>query len=166
MKEVNGRKELIGGLLVMNPDFRNTVPGAWLDKFNTVPMPEVAPAPQNVPSAALFGGILPERQVTPEERLQFVAAYRAQTAFMDAQIGLVLDAVDAANTIVVFTSMTGFHLGDHGNLWGNRSLYARSAQGPLVIAAHDEQTITHVLNYGGHSGIALRNAFASYMRWG
>jgi arylsulfatase A-like enzyme len=209
------KKPVLAVLGLSNPEFRNAVPGVWLDKFKTLTVPEVSAEPQNAPASALIAGILPERQVTPEERRQFTAAYRSQTAFMDAQLGLVLDTLDPSNTIVVFTSMTGFHLGDHGNLWGNRSLYARSAQVPLIIAgpgiasgqvcdrvvelidlfptlmahlglksprkmegesfaallknpaaSHDEPALTQVLNYGGHTGTALRVATASYMHWG
>jgi hypothetical protein len=33
-------------------------------------------------------------------------------------------------------------------------------------ASHDEPALTQVLNYGGHTGTALRVATASYMHWG
>lgn len=132
------KKPFFASVGFIQPDFRNAVPQAWLDKYKDKPVAEPSPAPTGVPDAARFGGILPERRVTAEERQQFVAAYRAQTAFMDAQVGLVLDAIDqmqlASNTVVLFASTAGFHLGDHGDMWGMRSLYDQACRVPLIVA--------------------------------
>jgi len=67
-----------------------------------------------------------------------VGGYYASVAFMDAQVGKVLDALEATgqkdNTIVIFTSDHGFHLGEH-DFWAKVSLHEESAKVPLIIAA-------------------------------
>lgn len=66
-----------------------------------------------------------------------VGGYYASVAFMDAQVGKVLDALDEAgltdSTIVIFTSDHGYHLGEH-DFWAKVSLRDESAGVPLIIS--------------------------------
>ena len=66
-----------------------------------------------------------------------VHGYYAATSYVDAQIGVVLDALDEAglreDTIVVLWGDHGFHLGDHG-LWTKHTTYEQALRLPLLIA--------------------------------
>jgi len=65
-----------------------------------------------------------------------VGGYYASVAYMDAQVGKVLDALDDAGltekTIIIFTSDHGYHLGEH-DFWAKVSLRDESAGIPLII---------------------------------
>jgi len=68
---------------------------------------------------------------------QAIQAYYASITFADAQLGRILDALDesglAKNTVVVFTSDHGYHMGEHGH-WQKTTLFENAARVPLVIA--------------------------------
>ena len=56
---------------------------------------------------------------------------------MDAQVGKVLDHLEASgldeNTIVVFTSDHGYHMGEHGH-WQKQTLFENATRIPLIIS--------------------------------
>ena len=62
--------------------------------------------------------------------------YYASVAYMDAQVGKVMNALKQAGledkTIVIFTSDHGYHLGEH-DFWAKVSLRDESSQVPLII---------------------------------
>lgn len=66
-----------------------------------------------------------------------IAGYYASVAYMDAQVGKVLDALKTAGiedkTIVIFTSDHGYHLGEH-DFWAKVSLLDESSGVPLIIS--------------------------------
>lgn len=64
-------------------------------------------------------------------------AYYATISFVDAQVGKVLDHLEASgldeNTIVVFTSDHGYHMGEHGH-WQKQTLFENATRIPLIIS--------------------------------
>jgi iduronate 2-sulfatase len=65
-----------------------------------------------------------------------IGGYYASVAYMDAQVGIVLRALRDAGledeTIVIFTSDHGYHLGEH-DFWAKVSLRDESAGVPLIV---------------------------------
>ncbi len=101
-----------------------TVPAGY---FDTLP----APARQSVQRK--------KDQINLANNLarQAIQAYYASITFADAQLGLILDALDktglAENTVIVFTSDHGYHMGEHGH-WQKTTLFENAARVPLIVA--------------------------------
>jgi uncharacterized sulfatase len=72
-----------------------------------------------------------------KQRKEAMQAYYASIAFLDAQVGRVLDTLDrlrlSENTTVVFWSDHGYALGEHGQ-WMKQTLFEPSARVPMIIA--------------------------------
>jgi len=98
----------------------------------------VAEDQADLPPAALGSYKKEQDKLTDELRRQCRQAYNASISFMDAQVGRVVDALDrlglAENTVIVFTSDHGYHMGEHG-LWQKQSLFEESARVPLLMVA-------------------------------
>ena len=122
-------------------------PKKYVDMYDPDDM-ELSKAPreqdENIPDVALrngrnfdiFNGDYPEYRATPERQRKAIASYYACSSYVDAQIGIVLDALEKTgldkNTIVVFFSDHGFHLGEHG-CWSKFTLFEQSIRVPMII---------------------------------
>ena len=77
------------------------------------------------------------RSADPKGRERVIQAYYACASFVDDMVGLVLDELAqspyADNTIVVFWSDHGWHLGEKRS-WRKFSLWEESARTPMIIA--------------------------------
>ncbi|UCF14746.1 MAG: sulfatase [Phycisphaerales bacterium] len=116
-------------------------PKLYFDRYPEREMPVVRGVKEDqadLPVPALASYKKEQDKLTDDLRRQCVQAYFASITFMDAQLGRVLDALErlglADNTIIVFTSDHGYHLGEHG-LWQKMSVFEESARVPLIIAA-------------------------------
>ncbi len=71
-------------------------------------------------------------------RREYMQAYHACVSFIDAQLKLVFDALTETDrwqdTVVIFTSDHGYHLGDHF-LWGKVTLFDIGARVPFIVHA-------------------------------
>ena len=86
------------------------------------------------------------QKMTLRDQRELLRGYYACVSFIDAQLGLILDALDRLggweNTIVVLTSDHGFHLGQH-EFWGKNTLFERSVRVPLLIRAPGKRLRPH-----------------------
>jgi uncharacterized sulfatase len=112
-------------------------PQKYFDLYplTAIPAPAASTA-SGVPDAAWFTRP-PHWGINAQAQRETIRAYYASITFLDANVGRVLDALDrlglAGNTIVVFLSDHGYHLGDHG-LWMKQTLFEGSARGPMIVA--------------------------------
>jgi iduronate 2-sulfatase len=118
-----------------------------LYRRDEVPLPLPPDWPQDAPSVAWHNGreLLgePARTLTPEAIREMRHGYLANISYLDAQIGRVLDELDrlqlTEQTLVVFWSDHGFHLGEH-SLWAKTSNFELDARVPLIIATPKAKT--------------------------
>ena len=129
------------------PHLPFVAPKRYWDLYNPakIPLPKPAAAPSDVPEIAMhesreirgYGRTPKDRPFTEDEVRHYRHGYYASISFMDAMLGEILDALEAGghadDTIVVFTSDHGFHIGEH-TLWGKTSNFELDARVPLIIA--------------------------------
>jgi choline-sulfatase len=74
---------------------------------------------------------------TPQDQRKALAAYLGLVSFMDAQVGRVLDALDAAGlrdaTRILYTSDHGENAGKRG-FWGKSNHYQEAVAIPMILA--------------------------------
>ena len=80
-----------------------------------------------------------------KERAQEIKeAYYATISFVDAQVGRILDHLESTgldeNTVIVFTSDHGYHMGEHGH-WQKQTLFENATRIPLIISAPNSENI-------------------------
>ena len=82
-------------------------------------------------------GIPKKGPIGPELAKTLIHGYYACVSYVDAQIGLMLDALDEAgireNTVIVVWGDHGWHLGDMG-IWGKATNYEIATRVPLLIS--------------------------------
>jgi len=111
--------------------------------FRDMILPEKLPGDwDDIPRAGINYKTSKNMQMNVTRQKKAVAGYYASVAYMDAQVGKVMSALDNAGlrdkTIVIFTSDHGYHLGEH-DFWAKVSLHEESAMVPLIISVPGKQ---------------------------
>jgi iduronate 2-sulfatase len=105
--------------------------------------PENAPEIAFHKSTEILGKSVSAEELPLEQASEMRHGYFANVSFLDAQIGKVLEALDASGvaqrTTIVFVSDHGYHLGEH-TLWGKTSNFELDARVPCLISAAGMKT--------------------------
>ena len=136
------------GVGFLKPHLPFIAPKKYWDMHDpaALPQPDRGTSPESAPDYAgqpggelrQYEGIPGGREpLSPDLTRHLIHGYYAATSYMDAQLGLVLAALDetglAENTIVVLWGDHGWHLGDHG-MWCKHTNYEQAARIPLMVA--------------------------------
>ena len=100
--------------------------------------------------------------MSKRQKREAIQGYYASISFVDAQVGELLKGIRYLNlqddTIVVFMSDHGFHLGQHG-LWQKGDLFEGSTRVPLVISVPDTLSNSYVHNQATDSPVELLDLY-------
>jgi len=114
-----------------------------------ISLPEPAEWPQDAPRIAwhdsreILGSGPSQRKLTDDAIREIRHGYLANISYMDSQLGRVIDELDrlglADNTVIVFWSDHGYHLGEH-TLFAKTSNFELDARVPVIIATPKMKT--------------------------
>ncbi|WP_459555439.1 sulfatase [Lacunimicrobium album] len=130
------------------PHLPYCAPKTYWDLYDPskLPLATMTAFPEGAPRYADKGLIeidqytpVPNRKPFTEElQRELLHGYYASLSYMDAQLGLVLDALKETGldekTVVVLWGDHGYHLGDHG-MWTKHTNYEQANRIPLLISA-------------------------------
>lgn len=122
------------------PHVPHVAPQKYFDLYPPAKMPlPIEPAAHAKDIPAIAAGQKNYPDLTDGQKRQIIAHYYACVSFMDAQVGVILEALDRLglreNTIIIFVGDHGWHLGEHGSFWAKVSLLEESVRVPLIVAA-------------------------------
>lgn len=90
------------------------------------------------PELRSYNGVPKKGDLDDATQRKLIHGYYASVAYIDAQVGKILDQLEALDleddTIIVFWGDHGFHLGDHG-LWCKHTNFENATRVPLIISA-------------------------------
>jgi choline-sulfatase len=132
---------------LFRPHTPYVAPKKYFDMYplDQIVVPEVPEGyDKTIPEPALKSIRRKKEQINLADDLakQAIQAYYATISFADAQVGKVLETLEttglAKDTVVVFTSDHGYHMGEHGH-WQKTTLFENSTRVPLIISSPDQR---------------------------
>lgn len=139
--EQNKGKPFFIGCGFHKPHLPWVAPRKYFDMYSIddIKLPATPPDDRDdIPPIALTTTVGDDK-MTDLERREAILAYHAATTFMDAQLGLVLDAMDRNklwdNTVVLLFGDHGWHLYDHLQLWRKMTVFEQASRAPLIVHA-------------------------------
>lgn len=128
------------GVGFVRPHVPFVAPRSYYDPFlpyeKMVLPPKIPGDWDDIPKAGINYKTSENMKMDIRRQKKAVGGYYASVAYMDAQVGVVIDALKSAGleekTIVIFTSDHGYHLGEH-DFWAKVSLRDESSGVPLIV---------------------------------
>jgi len=129
------------GVGFFRPHTPYVAPKKYFDMYplDTIRLPYAPEGDRDDVPVAGFAHNNPEPNYSLDELTcrKALQAYYATVSFVDAQVGRMMKALEnlgiADDTIVVFWSDHGYHLGEHNGVWQKRTLFEQGARAPLII---------------------------------
>lgn len=111
--------------------------------YDKLPLPPKVPGDwDDIPKAGINYKTSVNMKMDIRRQKKALGGYYACVRYLDAMVGRVLDALDksgqADNTLVIFTSDHGYHLGEH-DFWAKVSLRDESSMVPLIVRVPGKQ---------------------------
>lgn len=124
----------------VRPHVPLVAPEPYFDRYpwNGLSIPRVPEGDwDDIPRAGIIKNSRAIGLDSKEKKQKVLQAYYASVSFMDYQVGRVLNELKKLglmeNTIVIFKSDHGYHLGEH-DFWQKMSLHEESTRIPLIIS--------------------------------
>jgi iduronate 2-sulfatase len=127
---------------LVRPHYPMVAPQQFFDPYpwQKMALPKVVESDLNdIPKAGLAGTRNEKNPIGkyPDNQKRMWTGYYASVAFMDAQVGRILDELEQLglrdSTAIVFCSDHGYHLGEHG-FWQKSNLHEEVTRVPLIIS--------------------------------
>lgn len=139
--EENGGEPFFLGVGFFRPHTPYVAPQKYFDWYplDSIRLPYAPDGDRDdIPEAAFAHNCpVPNYNLPEPILLKAIQAYYATVSFVDAQVARILETLErlelSGNTIVVFWSDHGYHLGEHDGIWQKRTLFEPSSGAPLII---------------------------------